>query len=202
MMTSKQSSDINISRVYTTLIGGAVVTSILVLGNDSIAINCNGDNSRQIVCYNDEETNIYQSFTSNYGITFNVPGYSSTKSIDSGIEKVIISEEKLENLKKLEAIALLKDNWNENGARAFSIELITKVRNIITFLDVQPEVFPTACDSIQLEYDKVDGSHMEIELMEKGDAEIFLIDNMGNEKFFNVQACFESINKAVNVFYG
>ena len=72
----------------------------------------------------------------------------------------------MENLKKLEAIALLKDNWNANGAKAFADSLITKVRNLVMLLDVQPEVFPTACGALQLEYDKEDGSHLEIEFNE------------------------------------
>ena len=37
----------------------------------------------------------------------------------SGIESVIISEEKIYNLKKLDQIALLKDGWNGNKAKPF-----------------------------------------------------------------------------------
>lgn len=113
-----------------------------------------------------------------------------------------VNEEKLGNLKKLKEIAMLQDNWNANGAEAFSVGLISKVRNIIVFLEIQPEVFPTACGSLQLEYDKQDGSHMEIELTESENAEVFVIDNEGCESIINIKANIEGINKVVSGFYG
>lgn len=113
-----------------------------------------------------------------------------------------VNEEKLGNLKKLKEIAMLQDNWNANGAEAFSVGLISKVRNIIVFLEIQPEVFPTACGSLQLEYDKQDGSHMEIELTESDNAEIFVVDSMGCESIRTIRASIEVINKVVSEFYG
>lgn len=200
-MTLKQLPDTNISRVYGTLVSAATVISIVFSGNQVLTADL-GNNQGQVVSYANEKTNIYKSFTTDFCIPFNMQGYSNNKNIDSGIEKVIISEEKLENLKKLETIASLKDNWNGNDAKAFQESLITKVRNIITFLDIQPEVFPTACESLQLEYDKLDGSHMEIELTESNEAEIFVVDSMKGESITNIQASVEEINKAVSAFYG
>jgi hypothetical protein len=115
---------------------------------------------------------------------------------------VVISEEKLENLKKLEVIAHLEDNWNANGAKAFADGLITKVRNLVMFLEIQPEVFPTACESLQLEYDKEDGSHLEIELNESENAEVFLVDDNGRESVKSISASIGAINKVVSEFYG
>lgn len=202
MMILKQLPDKSISKVYSTLVGSVVVTSVIVSGNNTVFNEWNYDNSRHIVRFRDETTNIYKSFTKDDCIILNIPGYSNYKSVDSGVEKVTINEEKLDNLKKLETIALLKDNWNGNGAKAFSNGLITKVRNIVTFLTIQPEVFPTACESLQLEYDKQDGSHMEIELTESEQAEIFFVDNAGQESFFNIRSNVEAINRVVSDFYG
>lgn len=70
------------------------------------------------------------------------------------------------------------------------------------FLEIQPEVFPTACESLQLEYDKADGSHMEIELNESEKAEVFLVDNNECESVRSISASIEAINKVVNDFYG
>lgn len=201
-MTLKQMPDTSINKVYSKFVGSVLATSILVLGSQTIPLNCNHDNSRQVIYCNNENTNIYKSFTDSYCIIFNVPGYSNNKSISSGAKKMTINEEKFENLKKIDAIALLEDNWNDNGAKAFCADLITKVKNIITFLDIQPEVFPTACNSLQLEYDKADGSHMEIELMEGKEAEVFRINENGCESIVNISADIESINKVVNDFYG
>lgn len=202
MIAAKQLPDTSISRVYSTLVGSVIATSIVVMGNGAVSIRHAHDCTRQIICYHNEKTNVYASFFTEPSISFDVPGYSSIKSISSGVEKVVISEEKLENIKKLEAIAQLEDNWNANGANAFADSLITKVRNLVMFLEIQPEVFPTACESLQLEYDKADGSHMEIELNESENAEVFLVDNNGCERVISISASIEAINKVVNDFYG
>lgn len=202
MIAAKQLPDTSINRVYSTLVGSVIATSIVVMGNGAVSIGHAHDCTRQIICYHNEKTNVYASFFTEPSISFDVPGYSSIKSISSGVEKVVISEEKLENIKKLEAIAQLEDNWNANGANAFADSLITKVRNLVMFLEIQPEVFPTACESLQLEYDKADGSHMEIELNESENAEVFLVDNNGCERVISISASIEAINKVVNDFYG
>ena len=46
------------------------------------------------------------------------------------------------------------------------------------------------------------GLHMEIELSESEDAEVFMVDNMGRESIISIQASIEAINKVVNDFYG
>lgn len=202
MMTENQMSNTSISRVYSTLVGGVLATSIIVMGNGAVTIGHNYDCPGQIVSYLNEKTNIYTSFTSVSCISYNVLGYSNNKSNISGIDKVTVNEDKLQNVKKLETIAMLQDNWNANGAKAFSDSLISKVRNIIVFLEIQPELFPTACESLQLEYDKQDGTHMEIEITEGENAEIFVVDSMGRESTRNIRASIEVINKVVRDFYG
>lgn len=202
MIAVKQLPNTSISKVYSTLVGSVIATSIVVMGNGAVSIGHAHDCTRQIICCHNEKTNVYASFFTEPSISFDVPGYSSIESISSGVEKVVISEEKLENIKKLEAIAQLEDNWNANGANAFADSLITKVRNLVMFLEIQPEVFPTACESLQLEYDKADGSHMEIELNESENAEVFLVDNNGCERVISISASIEAINKVVNDFYG
>lgn len=129
-------------------------------------------------------------------------GFFGTNGNDSAVEELMVGEEIMDNLKKLESIAELENGWNGNGAKAFSYGLISKVRNMLMFLNVQPEVFPTACNSLQLEYDKSDGSHMEIELTEDEEAEVFQIDSVGCEKIISIQANAETINKVVGEFYG
>lgn len=202
MMTVNQIPNISVNRVYSTYVGGILATSIIIMGNGTVAIGHNSDCSGQIVSQFNEKTNICTSFALEPCISFNVPGYSNNKSIISGVDKVTVNEEKLQNIKKLETIAMLQDNWNSNGAKAFSANLISKVRNIIVFLEIQPEVFPTACESLQLEYDKQDGSHMEIEITESENAEVFVIDSMGCESIRNIRANIEVINKVVSDFYG
>ena len=118
------------------------------------------------------------------------------------LRKLKVNHGQLMNMQKLNTIASLQDNWNYNNAKAFSKTLISKVRTIITFLDVQPEIFPTACNSLQLEYDKNNGAHMEIEIWENKDAEVFVVKDNGEEHLFTVKANVEQINQLVNKFYG
>lgn len=202
MAAVKQLPDVSINRVYSTLLKGVIATSIIVTGNGAVSIGQTHDCVGQVVYYHNEKTNVYASFLMKPSISLDIPGYSNIESVNSGVKKVLINEEKLDNLKKLEAIAHLEDNWNDNGAKAFKDSLITKVRNLVMFLEIQPEVFPTACESLQLEYDKVNGAHLEIELNESENAEVFLVDDHGNEEVRSIRPSVEEINKVVSDFYG
>lgn len=72
------------------------------------------------------------------------------------------------NLYILDEISNLNYNWNNNKAEAFSSKLINKVKNIIKQLSIQPDIFPTACESIQLEYVNERGDYLEYEIFENG----------------------------------
>ena len=61
----------------------------------------------------------------------------------------------------LSEIEKLKDNWNDNGASAFSSKLIEKCRGIVMQLASEPFICPTACGSIQFEYEKENGDYLE-----------------------------------------
>ena len=106
------------------------------------------------------------------------------------------------NLKKLEEIASFQDNWNGNGAKAFSNQLISEAKKLIISLEIHPEIFPTACETIQLEYDKEDGTHLEIEIKEDKSAEVFWVKQTGEEELKKIQANVEEIDKVVREFYG
>ncbi len=109
---------------------------------------------------------------------------------------------KTENLDKLSMIEQLKENWNGNGAPAFDPNLINKVRYILETLTIQPEVFPTALMTIQLEYDNSRRDHMEIEIGLSDSAEIFLVNYNGSESFEDIPATASSINERVCAFFG
>lgn len=105
------------------------------------------------------------------------------------------------NLQKLKEIEELKDNWNENGATKFSGKLIEKVKNVLYMLKEQPEIFPTAEGSIQLEYEKKDGQYLEINVYENH-TNIFSIDSNEQEKEFEVKEDeVEKIKKIVEDFH-
>ena len=105
------------------------------------------------------------------------------------------------NKKKLSSIRDFKDNWNGNGAPAFSDSLIDKIETLIEGLDIQPEIFPTALGTIQLEYDNSRKDHMEIEIGEDDIAEIYLIRFNGEEVYDNISVSRESINERTFSFF-
>lgn len=71
-----------------------------------------------------------------------------------------------ENNDRLEQIAALGENWNGYGASPIPSSIIRDVEGFLCTLPIQPEIFPTARPSIQLEYDTAD-RHIEFEITEE-----------------------------------
>lgn len=78
------------------------------------------------------------------------------------------------NKRRLEAFNALDDNWNGYGASPLSSELIQKIEFMIENMEIQPSIFPTGRDSIQLEWRKGADNLLEVEIFENGDVEYFL----------------------------
>lgn len=174
---------------HAVIVGGMAVMTLFATGTEVVDAN-----------YIKPTPIVYESNNYASGISYNISGYTNTNNLNSGA--ILVNNDKLANIKKINMIAELEDNWNGNGASSFSDRLLKKVKSIVIMLDNQPEIFPTANNSIQLEYDKPDGSHMEIEIFEDGDSEVFEVDVHGNESLLNIDTNVESINKVVNDFYG
>lgn len=73
---------------------------------------------------------------------------------------------KNDSLNTIDGISKLEYNWNENGADPIPKKVIDLSKEIIMILDVQPEIFCTANDSIQFEYTKENGDYLEFEIFE------------------------------------
>lgn len=86
----------------------------------------------------------------------------------------------------LDEIAGLDNNWNNNGASSFSTKLIEKCRGIMMQLAAEPFICPTACGSIQFEYEKENGEYLEFEIYEDR-IEVFCDTLSSGEKEFNLQ---------------
>lgn len=171
----------------------SVITSTVLLalavGASSTAITSD--------VFRSEDTAIYQNFSSAHQENKVFGVINNTASANA-----MVSEELQKNIRKIMLISSLKDNWNGNGALAFSSILIEKIKNIVVGLEKQPEIFPTAANSIQLEYDGLDNSYLEIEIFDSKIAEIFRINKDGSEEYFNTNADSESLNRLVTAFYG
>lgn len=59
--------------------------------------------------------------------------------------------------KKLDRISALNDNWDGYGAESLPEYLIISASELIRKLRIQPEIFPTADGTIQIEYEKDNG---------------------------------------------
>lgn len=105
------------------------------------------------------------------------------------------------NLATINKIASLPDNWNGYGASAFPPRLIERIRLIITTLTHQPEIFPTAADSIQLEYEKENGDYLEFEIYENGDIQVFQERLNGEESTTEIIHDWQQIDRFVRDFY-
>ena len=78
-----------------------------------------------------------------------------------------ISDKLTDNIERLNNIALLKQDWNGCGAKPFSHILLNRVKEIISNLYEQPDLFPTGRQSIQLEYHSTNGNYLEFEIFEE-----------------------------------
>lgn len=106
------------------------------------------------------------------------------------------------NLAKLDVISDLQPGWNGNDAPAFAEALIQKIRDLLMHITIQPQIFPTALATVQLEYDNARRDHMEIEIGESDTAEVFCVTYDGRESFEDIPATVAGLNKIVKAFYG
>lgn len=68
------------------------------------------------------------------------------------------------DLARLQEIAALPPDWNGYGAKPFPTQLIKKCEEILRALPVPPEIYPTARQSVQLQYELPDRSYLEFEV--------------------------------------
>lgn len=178
-----------------------LISALAFGGGDGVTCNLLEQSMPRIYEMPIGENGISLSFDNNESIISSVHTYTNSSDADIGVAYMYINEDMRDNLDQLDMIEQLEDNWNGEGAAAFSKELVKKVRNIIIQLNLQPEVFPTARDSIQLEY-YINNKYLEVEFNEQPECKVFSADEFSNTstKFINADA--EEINKVVDLFYG
>lgn len=91
-------------------------------------------------------------------------------------------ESQFEERKRTDNLSILCDfgkleaNWNHNGAEKFEASLLNRCRLLLRHLIKQPDIFPTARNSVQMEYEKENGDYLEFEIF-KDNVEVFAIIN-------------------------
>lgn len=123
----------------------------------------------------------------------------STSYTDTTVYNNGVSMMEFRTYKRFSEIGQLQDNWNGNGAKAFSQGLIKYAQALALSLSTQPNIYPTACNSIQFEYEKENGEYLEFEIFENKKIKMFMYQNDDNFK-----VCFldgGNLNEVVKEFY-
>lgn len=101
------------------------------------------------------------------------------------------------NKRKLRKIKNLEYGWNGYNGNEINQEIISKIENIITGLDYQPQIFPTGRGSVQIEKFLDDNNFVEIEISEE---EVFAYSvKNGEELEKNINV--SEINDLINELY-
>ena len=127
---------------------------------------------------------------------YNINNFFSTGCVDMAT--------KAENLALLNSFYSLGENWDFYGAHPFAPTLIQRAIALIFQLKQQPNIFPTARDSIQFEYTKENGDYLEFEMFLSGDIKAFSMLHSGETTVINDISFYEPqrINRVVSDFYG
>lgn len=110
-------------------------------------------------------------------------------------------ERKMLNLNKLKTYSDLPENWNHEGAEAFSKFTIDLAKQIIEHVDIQPEIFPLDDDTVQFEWDGQSNSYLELKIGNDTKATLFVIDKTGNETTKIIVPDALTINQIIHDFY-
>lgn len=117
------------------------------------------------------------------------------------VEKIFTPELR-KSLLKLDEIKSLKRNWNGNNAKPISKRIICNARTLVINLNKQPQIFPTANESIQFEYDGVNNSYLELQVTKKKIIAYYKVDKNGNETMGELPFSTLLLNELVEEFYG
>lgn len=152
----------------------------------------------------DNEYSFVNDISNDLCIENDINTYTNSKGHDEDVMIMNININSIvrANLDKLQLISELKYNWNLYGAKPISKELVDIMRSLIYKLEYQPEIFPTACESIQFEYEKDNGDYVEFELVDNDTIEIFRMYSNGSEKYDSCKPNADTINKILREFYG
>lgn len=110
----------------------------------------------------------------------------------------------LENLNRLYDIKQLDANWNGYEGQQISRTAIDMAENIIKNVCIQPLIFPTGRNSIQMQYELADRSYLEFEIFEEKIVCMKVPKRVYERASFEVfvDVDMERLNKIIEEFYG
>lgn len=99
----------------------------------------------------------------------------------------------------LDSFLNLKPNWNCYGAVGFTEIHMDMVKSLVRSLPYQPKIFPTARESVLLEYNKDNGEFISFEIRKNGRIDMFGTYNDG--KTIEVKINKEDVIEKIDQFY-
>lgn len=111
------------------------------------------------------------------------------------MEKELVSKEKLKLIRKF------KNNWNGYGAKPIDKIILDYTEKLLDNILVQPKIFPTSANSIQLEYYD-ENNQDNCLIIELGENNINIFNNITNENLvFNYDNFIKKVNDKIKEFY-
>lgn len=110
----------------------------------------------------------------------------------------------INNLNKIKRIACYKEGWDGYSAKPIDAAVIENAKRIINGgLIVQPELFPNSySNTIQFEYEGLDGKYLELQITKGEFAEVFEIREDTSEHEYEIPQTVDDINRTIGAFYG
>ncbi len=107
-------------------------------------------------------------------------------------------EQLLLNKQKLESFKFLQNNWDGYNAVKIDNKIIDLVKELITKLEYQPQIFPTGRGSIQIEKYFDDNNFYEFEISDTG----AFIYKMTNGIEYESEVDINEVERIIAEFYG
>ena len=145
--------------------------------------------------------NGYNNNVNPINISYHPKGYATNTATKSRY-RALKKRPTLINIDRLQKFYLLDNNWDGYGAEKIDISLIKFCVKVISLLDdnKQPLVNPTGRNSIQMEYEKEDGTYFELEFFKEDVINLFRIDDAGNESFKTLVSLKEVLDSIKSYF--
>lgn len=106
--------------------------------------------------------------------------------------------EKMHLINKLESFKNLKPGWNGYSASSIDSDVVDESKRILWQLQGLPDVFPTARNSVQIEYENYDnGNYLELEVGQREIVGFYMDTGNDTEEEFQLDNIHQ-VNKLIN----
>ena len=115
----------------------------------------------------------------------------------------LIKIDKASLFKRIDDITLLEQDWNGYNASPISKDIITNAKKVVNILIYQPEIFPTARNTIQFEYNIGNNrtAYLEIEVYANKYTVLIVYEHNYQSAFQDVITNISKLTNVINPFF-